>query len=275
MTGAGGVHVFCEGCGAAVTLGSAFCSACGRALEKGLAPRPPAIGEGINGPILLHGSPKAGERIELGNGEAKLRSFWKGFILSVVSLGIYHYFWWYRINDELKEIGVYRDDRSLAESSPTNSVVAILIGWVLVVPPLISIYNTAMRIRRAERLGGVDPGTAINPTLALLLAFPGGLLIVPLFAHYAYMTRHQNVALLSAAGLPSDSVEELSDGARGVASAAIFALIVFVFLVLTTKGQNRVGVSLTFAGIAFVISLAAAAIAYAIASRRRSASSEQ
>jgi hypothetical protein len=37
---------------------------------------------------------------------------------------------------------------------------------------------------------------------ALLLLFPGGLLIVPALIHYWYITKHQNAAVRAAGGLP-------------------------------------------------------------------------
>lgn len=43
----------------------------------------------------------------------------------------------------------------------------------------------------------------INPVLAFLLYFPGGILIIPTFIHYWYVTEHQNAALRAAGGLPA------------------------------------------------------------------------
>lgn len=127
----------------------------------------------------------SGSQIELAaGGIAKVRSFGAGFALSVITLGFYHYFWWYFINDELRDIGIARGDQKLATSNPTNSVIAILIGGIAIVPPLISIYNTAARIGRAQRRCGIAHADTINPTLALLLVFAGGLLIVPAFVYY-------------------------------------------------------------------------------------------
>ncbi len=137
-----------------------------------------------------------------GAGEGKVRSFWVGLGLSVVTLGIYYYVWYYLINDELKDIGITKDDQSLAQSSPAMSVFAVLVGGMVIVPPFISIYNTGNRIKRAQRLAGIDRGRTINPVLALLLAFPGGLLVIPAFVHYWYITKHQNAAVRAAGGLP-------------------------------------------------------------------------
>jgi hypothetical protein len=136
-------------------------------------------------------------------GTAKIRSFWVGVGLSVITLGLYHYFWYYLINDELKDIGIAKGDQSLAQSSPATSVIALVLGGFLVIPALISIYNTGNRIRRAQSISGIDRNRAINPTLALLLAFPGGLLIIPAFIYYWYITKHQNAAVRAAASLPA------------------------------------------------------------------------
>jgi hypothetical protein len=47
----------------------------------------------------------------------------------------------------------------------------------------------------------VEEGETINPTLAILLLFPGALLVIPAIGHYWYVTKHQNAAVLGAAGL--------------------------------------------------------------------------
>jgi uncharacterized protein DUF4234 len=143
------------------------------------------------------------QEVEFGNNSAgKIRSFWVGFGLTAVTLGIYYFCWYYFVNDELKEVGQAKDDQNLATSSPGMSVVAVLFGGLIVVPPFLSIYNYGQRIKRAQRLGGVPRAEQINPVTALLLYFPGMLLIVPYFFHYWYVTKHQNMALRAAAGLP-------------------------------------------------------------------------
>jgi hypothetical protein len=137
-----------------------------------------------------------------GGGVGKVRSFWVGLGLTVITFGIYYYVWYYLINDELKDIGSAKGDQNLAQSSPTMSVIAVLVGGLVLVPPFISIYNTGNRIRRAQLLTGVDRDQAINPVAAFLLAFPGGILIIPAFIHYWYITKHQNAAVRAAGGLP-------------------------------------------------------------------------
>lgn len=145
------------------------------------------------------------QEVDIGPGATgKIRSFWMGFFLTVVTFGIYAFCWYYFVNDELKDIGAERDDQSLATSSPAMSVIAILIGGMVIIPPFLSVYNYGQRIKRAQRLSGVPRERQINPTAAFLLWFPGALLVVPYFIHYWYVTKHQNLALRAVAGLPPD-----------------------------------------------------------------------
>ena len=136
------------------------------------------------------------QHVDISTGSSgKIRSYWVGFTFTLLTLGIYTLFWYYFVNDELKDIGSAKDDENLAQSSPTLSVVAISIGGWLILPPFLSLYNYGQRIKRAQRLGGVPQEQQINPTAAFLLYFPGLLLIVPYFVYFWYVTKHQNVAL--------------------------------------------------------------------------------
>lgn len=142
------------------------------------------------------------QEVEFGDGGAgKIRSFPVGFLLAIVTLGIYYWFWYYVVNDELKDIGVSRNDQKLAQSSPASSVAAVTIGGLIFVPPLLSVYNYGQRIKRAQRLTGIPSNSQINPVLAFLLVFPFGILIIPTLLHYWYVTKHQNRAVRAAGGL--------------------------------------------------------------------------
>jgi hypothetical protein len=145
------------------------------------------------------------QEVEIGTtGEAgKIRSFWVGLGLSILTFGIYSLCWYYFVNDELKDVGQAKGDQNLAQSSPAMSVTAVLVGGWVIVPPLLSIYNYGQRIRRAQRLAGIPRERQINPTTAFLLLFPGVLLVVPYFFHYWYVTKHQNAAIRAAGGLPA------------------------------------------------------------------------
>jgi hypothetical protein len=154
------------------------------------------------------------QEVDIGAGATgKIRSFWMGVLLVVVTFGIYAFCWYYFVNDELKDIGAEKDDQNLAQSSPTMSVTAIIVGGWLIVPWVLSVYNYGQRIKRTQRLVGIPRHQQINPTTAFLLFFPGALLIVPYFIHYWYVTKHQNMALRAVAGLPIDGTPTPADGA--------------------------------------------------------------
>src|SRR5260370_17119635 len=96
-------------------------------------------------------------------------------------------------------MGGAKGEEELANSSPINSLMGVLFGGILLlIPPLVSIYRTGKRIKRAEQLGGV--GDTLHPTFAFLLVFPFGILIIPALYPYAYLTKHQNRALMAASG---------------------------------------------------------------------------
>jgi hypothetical protein len=155
------------------------------------------------------------QEVEFGKGgEGKIRSFLVGLCLTIVTLGIYAFCWYYFVNDELKDIGLAKDDQNLGQSSPALSVTALVIGGWAIIPPLLSVYNYGQRIKRAQRLTGVPREDQINPVSAFLLYFPGVIVVIPLFFHYWYVTKHQNRAVRAAGGLP-----HLGDPELGGASA--------------------------------------------------------
>jgi hypothetical protein len=152
------------------------------------------------------------QEVDIGaGGTGKVRSFWVGLGLTVVTLGIYAFCWYYFVNDELKDVGSEKGDANLAQSSPAMSVTAILVGGWVIVPPLLSVYNYGQRIKRAQRLAGVPTERQINPTVAFLLLFPGALLVIPYFLHFWYVTKHQNATLRAFTGLPLDGAPVLKD----------------------------------------------------------------
>jgi hypothetical protein len=152
------------------------------------------------------------QEVEFGHGgEAKIRSFWVGVGLTIVTIGVYSACWYYFVNNELKDVGIARDDQNLGQSNPALSVTALVLGgltgWVA---PLLSVYNYGQRIKRAQRLTNIPRQDQINPITAFLLYFPGFILVVPLFFHYWYVTKHQNMAMRAAGGLPYDGEPALA-----------------------------------------------------------------
>ena len=88
-------------------------------------------------------------------------------IWPLITLGIYFFVWYYKVNREA------RDFDSRIEVSPLVALLAVLIGWIIIIPPFVSIYRTGERIATMQRAAGLEP-TCI-PVLGLLLTFVLGL----------------------------------------------------------------------------------------------------
>jgi drug/metabolite transporter (DMT)-like permease len=89
----------------------------------------------------------------------KRRNPWGVFLLGLVTFGVYFFVWWYKINNELRNNGQQND--------PTVALLAVLLGWVIIVPPFVSYYRTAERILHAQEATGASE--RIIPVLALVL----------------------------------------------------------------------------------------------------------
>jgi hypothetical protein len=94
----------------------------------------------------------------------KVRSPWAAALLPIVTLGVYHLVWWYRINRELRDYG-YLKEQDLGQS-PTNSVLALFPGGLIIVPALVSYYNGFKRVQLASKLAGREQA---NGWIGLLL----------------------------------------------------------------------------------------------------------
>lgn len=81
----------------------------------------------------------------------------------LITLGIYHLVWWYKINREARDF----DER--IEVSPVLSLLAILIGWIIIVPPFVSVYRTGVRIGQMQQAAGMEP--TCNGWIGLILSF--------------------------------------------------------------------------------------------------------
>jgi hypothetical protein len=93
----------------------------------------------------------------------KTRNPWGVWLLSLVTLGIYGIVWYYKVNRETKDY----DARVVV--NPGMAVVAIVFGWIIIIPPFVSIYNTGRRIAQAQEAAGA-PVTCV-PIIGLLLTF--------------------------------------------------------------------------------------------------------
>ena len=86
--------------------------------------------------------------------------------LSLITLGIYSIFWYYYANKELAEIGKANNTDELG-TSPGTSVLAVTLGWFILVPPFVSAYKFCKRLQAAEGVTGTPEG--MEPGLLFIL----------------------------------------------------------------------------------------------------------
>lgn len=98
--------------------------------------------------------------------------------LTIITIGIYGLYWYYKVNEELKRFE--RDDTI----SPGRSLLALIPGAILIVPPFIAYYNTANHVLKDQQRLGLQ--SQISPALTVIL----GLVIWIGLA--AYVQEHLN-----------------------------------------------------------------------------------
>jgi di/tricarboxylate transporter len=106
--------------------------------------------------------------------------------LSLITLGVYFFVWYFKINDELRRA---QHDETI---SPMRSLMAMVFGWLIIVPPFIAMYNTAKHVQAMETR--LDVTQTVEPVLALLLMF------VFSVGNGAYLQDHLNRGWDAAAG---------------------------------------------------------------------------
>ena len=98
--------------------------------------------------------------------------------LSLITLGVYFFVWYYKINVEVQRM---ENDQTM---SPTRSLMAMIFGWLIIVPPFIAMYNTAKHVQKMETRLGV--GQTVEPALALVL------MLLFAFGNGVYLQEHLN-----------------------------------------------------------------------------------
>jgi hypothetical protein len=126
------------------------------------------------------------ETVTIEGQEYLARNPWGVAGLSLITLGIYWFYWYYKINDELRR---FSHDESI---NPTRSLMAVLFGWIIIVPPFIAMWNTAKHIEASE--GRVGVTNAIEPVLVIVIIF------VLSIANGVYMQEHLNRVWTAAQG---------------------------------------------------------------------------
>jgi hypothetical protein len=101
---------------------------------------------------------------------AKLRNPLGVVGLSLITIGVYYVFWWYFINREMRDFGRARGT-DLGQN-PGNSVLALTLGALVIVPAIVTLWRTCDRIQRAQEVAGVDR-PASGPIIFILLVLIG------------------------------------------------------------------------------------------------------
>lgn len=98
--------------------------------------------------------------------------------LSIITFGIYGFYWFYKVNEEIKR---YTGDETI---SPSRSLLAVIPGFLLIVPPFIAYYNTANHLMMMEQQRGI--ASQISPALVVILG------LVIWIGITAYVQEHLN-----------------------------------------------------------------------------------
>jgi hypothetical protein len=98
----------------------------------------------------------------------KTRNIWLTWLIwPLITLGIYHFVWYYKINREARDF----DEKIAVE--PAISLLAITVGLIIIVPPYVSIYRTGERIAQMQE--DADMERSCNGWIGLVLSFFFGL----------------------------------------------------------------------------------------------------
>ena len=89
--------------------------------------------------------------------------------------GVYAIYWMCVTARDLSEYGKAKG-RDYGQN-PTNTILAFLIGWIIIVPPIVALYRQAKRIQQAQADNGLP---VYNGWLALVLY----LVLSPLYFAY-------------------------------------------------------------------------------------------
>jgi Domain of unknown function (DUF4234) len=100
---------------------------------------------------------------------AKIRNPLGVLGLGLITLGIYHFFWWYFVNREMADYG-QANGVDLGDN-PVMSVLAVTLGALIIIPPFVSLWRTLRRIERAQNhaLGSNNIGVIL---LFILIFIP-------------------------------------------------------------------------------------------------------
>jgi Domain of unknown function (DUF4234) len=131
---------------------------------------------------------------------AKVRNPFGVLGLSIITIGVYYLFWWYYINREMRDLG-HAKGVDLGQN-PTNSVLAVFPGALIIVPGIVTMWTTSGRIEGAQEAVGMDR-RASGPIIFILL-----LLIGPVGIWYAQSELNKVWAAQGTGALPQPPATE-------------------------------------------------------------------
>jgi Domain of unknown function (DUF4234) len=152
------------------------------------------------------------EEVQIGGGPAtaKIRHPVAVALLSLVTLGIYALYWWYQVNREMADLGKHLGIEDLGDN-PTVSLLAWFPGFLLIVPPFVSLYNGVHRMKYTQELTTRRTPT-LNGWIVLIL-----LVFVLSVVAYGYMQAELNKAWRAQTGTlgPGASGGQTATAAEG------------------------------------------------------------
>lgn len=89
------------------------------------------------------------------------------FVWPLITLGIYAFVWYYKVNREARDF-----DRRI-DVRPGIALLAVTLGWLIIVPPFVSIYRTGDRIAAMQRAAGMS--SSCSGVIGVILTFFAGL----------------------------------------------------------------------------------------------------
>jgi hypothetical protein len=109
----------------------------------------------------------------------RVRSPYAVALLVLLTLGIYGLVWYFRTNQALRSYGEAYEDPQLVQIRPARATLAMVPGFLLIVPPFISLGAFVGNVRRAEQVGRSEVTSGFLVTLMLLT-----IVLIPAIAGY-------------------------------------------------------------------------------------------
>ena len=99
--------------------------------------------------------------------------------LTIITIGIYGFCWWYFINREMVDLGKAAGSPDLGDN-PALSTLAYSLGGFIIVPACLTVFNTSKRIETAQNK--VLGSNNFSPVVVPLCFIGGFFLLLPFLA---------------------------------------------------------------------------------------------